>query len=120
MHGDAEAARPAGTLTDDGGSSRLKRPSASEEPMTAPAIRLIPRLCRAARALLGWQQQDVAEASDVPKPTLSAFEIKEEGSRLATMNNRAVVEAFEKAGLEFIPENGGGVGLRLKKRTPNE
>jgi hypothetical protein len=36
------------------------------------------------------------------------------------MNNRAAVEAFERAGLEFIPENGGGVGLRLKKRTPNE
>ena len=32
------------------------------------------------------------------------------------MNNRAVVEAFERAGLEFIPENGGGVGLRLKAR----
>jgi hypothetical protein len=32
------------------------------------------------------------------------------------MNNRAAVEAFERAGLEFIPENGGGVGLRLKTR----
>jgi hypothetical protein len=30
------------------------------------------------------------------------------------MNSRAVVEAFERAGPEFIPENGGGVGLRLK------
>ena len=75
-----------------------------------------PRLCRAARALLGWQQQDVAEASGVPKPTLSAFEIKAEGARLSTMNNRAVVEAFERAGIEFIPENGGGVGLRLKAK----
>jgi hypothetical protein len=36
------------------------------------------------------------------------------------MNNRAVVEAFERAGLEFIPENGGGVGLRLKKSAPDE
>ena len=35
---------------------------------------------------------------------------------MATMNNRAVVEAFERAGIEFIPENGGGVGLRLKAR----
>jgi hypothetical protein len=32
------------------------------------------------------------------------------------MNNRAVVEALERTGLEFIPENGGGVGLRLKAR----
>jgi len=84
--------------------------------MTTPSIRLTPRLCRAARALLGWQQQDVAAASGGPKPTISAFEIKEESSGLATMNNRAVVEAFEKAGLEFIPENGGGFGLRFKNR----
>ena len=28
----------------------------------------------------------------------------------------AVVEAFERAGLEFIPENGGGAGLRLRAR----
>ena len=35
---------------------------------------------------------------------------------MATMNNRAVVEALARAGIEFIPENGGGVGLRLKAR----
>ena len=27
------------------------------------------------------------------------------------------VEAFEKAGLEFIPENGGGAGIRFRART---
>jgi hypothetical protein len=32
------------------------------------------------------------------------------------MNNRALVEAFERAGLQFIPENGGGAGVRLKGR----
>jgi hypothetical protein len=35
---------------------------------------------------------------------------------MATMNNKAVVEAFEKAGLQFIPENGGGAGVRLRDR----
>jgi hypothetical protein len=52
----------------------------------------------------------------VPEPTLQAFEAKEAGGRMATLNNKAVVEAFEKAGLQFIPENGGGAGVRLRDR----
>lgn len=81
-------------------------------------IRLTPRLCRAARALLGWQQNDLVEASGVSKSTIGAFETKDEGARMATMNNRALVETFEKAGLQFIPENGGGAGVRLRDRDP--
>ena len=77
-------------------------------------IKLTPRLCRAARALLGWQQQHVVEASGVSKSTLGAFETKDEAAYLTTMNNKALVEAFERAGIEFIPANGGGAGLRLK------
>ena len=53
--------------------------------------------------------------SGVPKPTISAFEVKDEGARLTTMNNRAVVDAFERAGIEFIPSNGRGAGLRLRE-----
>jgi len=77
-------------------------------------LRLSPRLCRAARALVGMEQKDLASASGVSKSTIGAFEIKDEGARLATMNNRALVEAFERAGLQFIPENGGGRGVRLR------
>lgn len=84
--------------------------------MPTPEIRLTPRLVRAARAMLGWQQADLAGASGVPKPTISAFELKPEAGKLATLNNRAMVEAFEKAGLEFIPENGGGAGIRFRER----
>ncbi len=85
--------------------------------MSAERIRLTPRLCRAARALLDWQQQHLADASGVPKPTVVAFEAKrDDAARMSTMNNKAVVEAFEGAGLQFIPENGGGLGLRLKDR----
>jgi hypothetical protein len=66
---------------------------------------------------LGWKQEELAKASGVPRPTLYAFEAKGVASaKMATMNNRAVVEAFERAGVEFIPENGGGVGLRLRER----
>nr|WP_099508679.1 XRE family transcriptional regulator [Microvirga ossetica] len=77
-------------------------------------VRLTPRLCRAARALAGLEQKDLASASDVSKSTIGAFEIKDEGARLATRTNRALIEAFERAGLEFIPENGGGPGVRLR------
>ncbi len=77
--------------------------------------RLTPRLCKAARSLLGWQQQDLVEASGVSRSTIGAFETKDEGARMATMNNRALVEAFERGGIEFIPENGGGAGLRMRK-----
>jgi hypothetical protein len=77
--------------------------------MANEPIRLTPRLCRAA--------QHLAEASGVPKPTIVAFEAKRDSvARIATMNNRAVVAAFEGASLQFIPENGGGVGVRLKDR----
>lgn len=79
-------------------------------------IRLTPRLCRAARALVGWQQTDLAENSGVPRPTVSAFEVKDESAKLSTMNNKALVEAFERAGVEFIPENGGGAGMRMRDR----
>jgi DNA-binding XRE family transcriptional regulator len=77
-------------------------------------IRLTPRLCRAARALAGFDQKDLAETSGVSKSTIGAFEIKGESARLATMNNRALVQTFEQAGLQFVEENGGGHGVRLQ------
>lgn len=80
-------------------------------------IRLTPRLLKAARALAGWQQDHLAEASGVSKSTIGAFEAKEEGAKLATMNNKALVEALGNSGVEFIPENGGGAGVRLSKRA---
>jgi transcriptional regulator with XRE-family HTH domain len=80
-------------------------------------IRLSPRLCRAARALIGFEQTDLASKSGVSKSTIGAFEIKDKGARLSAVNNRAIVETFEREGLEFIPENGGGPGVRLKKST---
>jgi transcriptional regulator with XRE-family HTH domain len=77
-------------------------------------VPLTPRLCRAARALAGFEQKDLASASDVAKSTIGAFEIKDESARLGKRTNRALVEAFERAGLVFIPENGGGPGVRFR------
>ncbi|GAB4063953.1 helix-turn-helix transcriptional regulator [Ancylobacter sonchi] len=71
--------------------------------------------CRAARALLAWSQDQLAEASGVAKATIANFEL---GKR--TPYDRTLTDlrtALEAAGIEFIPENGGGVGVRLAKRA---
>lgn len=81
-----------------------------------PAL-LTPRLCRAARALLGWKQSELATASGVPEPTVNAFEGKPETGRMIAANARLIVQAFEAAGIEFIPENGGGSGVRWRNRA---
>ena len=69
---------------------------------------------RAARALLDWSQGDLSEAAKIARQTVVDFE---RGARTPYRNNLdAMRSALEKAGVEFIAENGGGVGVRLKKR----
>ena len=71
---------------------------------------------RAARALLGWLQSDLAAAAQVPKRTILRLESGEVATRDAT--RRAVVEALEAAGIIFVAENGEGPGVRLRKGHP--
>ncbi|MGK7654436.1 MULTISPECIES: helix-turn-helix domain-containing protein [unclassified Roseovarius] len=73
---------------------------------------------KAARALLKWSQNDLAEKSGVSIPTIKRLEASTGpiGGRTETAD--AIREALEAAGVEFIPENGGGVGVRLKKDKP--
>ena len=69
---------------------------------------------RAARAMLRWEQKDLVKASGVSEPTIVRLE-KMHGmvsGQIATI--QAIKVALEAAGIEFIPENGGGPGLRLK------
>lgn len=70
---------------------------------------------KAARALLRWSQNDLAEASGVSSPTIKRLEAKAGplGGRSDTA--AAIRTALEQAGVEFIAENGGGAGVRLKK-----
>ena len=71
--------------------------------------------CRAARAMLGWSQGDLADAATVSRTTVVDFE---RGVRTPHRNNLdAIRRAFENAGIEFIPENGGGAGLRMARRS---
>ncbi|MEO1242863.1 MAG: helix-turn-helix domain-containing protein [Pseudomonadota bacterium] len=69
---------------------------------------------KAARAMLDWSQQVLAEKSGVSLPTIKRIENAGPGrSSLDTIN--AIMAALEAAGVEFIPENGGGPGVRLRK-----
>ncbi|MGN7882225.1 helix-turn-helix transcriptional regulator [Ensifer sp. 22460] len=61
---------------------------------------------RGARALLGWSQAERAKAANVSRQTVADFV---RGAHVPIRNNLAsIVSAFDKAGIEFIPENGGG------------
>jgi predicted transcriptional regulator len=84
--------------------------------MGKPASVLSSELIRAARALLRWEQRDLEAASSVSLPTIKRLESKPGimAAHLSTVV--ALRKALEAAGVEFIDENGGGPGVRLKKR----
>ncbi|WP_348643638.1 helix-turn-helix transcriptional regulator [Methylocystis sp. L43] len=72
-----------------------------------------PAQVRMARAALNWSLADLAGAAGIHRNTVSNFETgKYAGSEEALAAIRA---ALEKAGVEFIEENGGGLGVRLRK-----
>lgn len=75
---------------------------------------LDPAQCRAARALLDWTQGQLGEATGLSVVTIRAFE---KGGDMRDSNKTLLILSFEKAGVEFIPENGSGPGVRLRKRS---
>ena len=75
---------------------------------------LSPPQCRAARALLGWSQDDLERASKVAKKTIADFE---RGARSPYARTLADLQrALEDAGIDFIAGNGHGPGVQLRKR----
>jgi transcriptional regulator with XRE-family HTH domain len=77
---------------------------------------ITPSQCRAARGLLGWNQQELARRARIGIITVHQLETGMSQPRRATFD--VIRRAFEAAGVEFIDENGGGPGVRLRKRTP--
>jgi hypothetical protein len=73
-------------------------------------------LIRAARALLRWEQRDLEAASSVSLPTIKRLESKPGIMAAHPSTVLALRRALESAGIEFIDENGGGPGVRLRKR----
>jgi transcriptional regulator with XRE-family HTH domain len=76
---------------------------------------LSPHQCRGARGLLDMTQPQLASASGLGLSTVVDFE----RSRRAVSSDavQAMRKALERAGAEFIEENGGGPGVRLRKRS---
>jgi hypothetical protein len=72
---------------------------------------------RAARALLRWSAVDLAQSSSVGVNTIRRAEVAESATSLTAPNELAIRRTLEAAGVEFIDENGGGPGVRLRKGT---
>ncbi len=70
---------------------------------------------RAARALLGWTAQQLADASNVGVATIRRAEVEDGPVRMIPANVAAIVRALDEAGVIYIEANGGGPGVRLKE-----
>jgi hypothetical protein len=70
---------------------------------------------RAARALLRWSALDLAKASKIGVATIRRVEVLDGNIPVTTANELAIRRTLEAAGVEFIDENGGGPGVRLRK-----
>ena len=88
----------------------LKRQS---ERLVLTDVRITAAQCRGARAMIGWSQSELAAQAGVGRQTVVDFE---RGARSPYDQSLAAIRAtFETAGVEFIAENGGGAGVRLRK-----
>jgi transcriptional regulator with XRE-family HTH domain len=75
---------------------------------------------RAARSLIKWSAADLARQSSVSLRTIRRAELADHDTSMTTANELAIRRTLEAAGIEFIDENGGGPGVRLRKRSPEK
>ena len=75
--------------------------------------RLFPEQCRAARGLLDWTQEELAEKAGVSRSTIRDFEKGRHSLHPTT--SAQVVAALEKGGALLIPPDQAGPGVRLQK-----
>jgi len=76
------------------------------------------RQIKAARALLSWSQEELASAAEISIPTIKRLEALDGPLGGRSETGAKIRVALEGAGIEFIQENGGGPGVRLRKRIP--
>jgi transcriptional regulator with XRE-family HTH domain len=83
----------------------------------SPTVVLTPAQLRAARALLGWSREDLADKSGVGANTTKDFEINDSNPKLRTVQKW--MRTLEQAGVTFLDETDAeGPGVRLKKVKP--
>ena len=73
---------------------------------------------RAARAILGWTAQQLADVSGVGIATIRRTETADGPVKMINATAAAIVRALEQAGVDLIEPNGGGEGVRLQ--APSE
>lgn len=83
----------------------------SKQDNSERASDLFPVQVKMARVALGWGVRDLAAAAKVSGDTVNRLE---QGEELRERTLAAVREALETAGVEFLPQNGGGPGVRLR------
>lgn len=71
---------------------------------------------RAARSLIRMTGPDLAKAAGVGLATIRRCEAVDGVPGATAANLAAIRRALEAAGVEFIPQNGGGPGVRLARR----
>lgn len=76
---------------------------------------MLPIQCKMARTALALGVRDLADLAKVSPDTIARFE---RGETLRGRTVEDIQRALEAAGVEFIPENGGGAGVRTAKRNP--
>jgi hypothetical protein len=69
---------------------------------------------------LRWSAEDLAREATLGIATIKRAEAAQNETSMTTANDLSVRRALEAAGVEFIDENGGGPGVRLKKRPPKK
>ena len=69
-----------------------------------------------ARAALGWGVRELAAQAGIATNTVSRYE---NGADALGETLLKIQRTFERAGIEFIDQNGGGPGVRLKDRMPD-
>ena len=74
--------------------------------------KITPAQCRAARALVGMTQPELASRAKLGLSTVVDFERSRR--RISEDAVGAIVRALEEAGVIFISRNGGGAGVRLR------
>ena len=70
--------------------------------------------CRAARALLEWTQQELADAAKIGNATIRNFESGKSTPQSATL--RILAQALEAAGIDFIDDERGEGVVKLRAK----
>ena len=82
---------------------------------------LAPAQIRAARAILGWRQEDLSKASGVGTATIHRIEKSNQPVTGYASTIVRIQEALEDAGVSFIDDDEtAGIGLRLTKKRKRQ